>query len=146
MFLNKELKKLASLALEGFKSKTNANLTLEDLEWRLKRPGLKGIALLEVGTKRASDNLRFQFNILSFVKTTSVTNFTLKIKPNTLAGDLSNEVYAADINLAIEDYIYIYTYLNSPGFKALVASDPILLTQSGDTVYLQNGLPLFTHL
>lgn len=146
MSLNKELEKLASLALEGFKKKTNVNLTLQNLEWRLKRPGLKGIAQLEIVTKQTSDNIRLQFNILSFVKTTSVTNFTLKIKPNSLAGDLSNEVYAADVNLSIEDYIYIYTYLNSPEFKALVASDPILFTQTDEPICLQNGLSLFTHL
>ena len=145
MSLDKDLEKLALVAIDGFNKKTGTSFTLEDIEYTIRRPeGWKTLCRFQLTTKAAGDGVRFQLDVNCFGKYTSITNFTLKVKPRSVSGDLSNEIFVADAILSMEDYKHLRTHLAAAEFKAFAASSPVFETEEHGPLLFQSGVSLFT--
>lgn len=145
MSLDKDLETLAKVAVDAFNKKTGTSFTIEDLDYRIRRPDGKGIARFLLTTKVAGDNARFQLNIMEFSSFTSLKPFTMKVRKSTASGDLSNEVFISDATLSKMDYGYLLRYLGSGEFRAYVNEVPVFASASGAPIMLKSGRPLFTH-
>ena len=142
MSLEEEKEVLKLKAIELMNGISTFPFGSEDLHVYLRKPTEGNIFKVLIVTEKSGDNVRLQFNVLKFDNFTTYRSFELKNLPNSSSGDLSDEVFVADVILGREEFKSLYVYHNSLEFKDFLNQDLNLTSVQGHVIKTQSGLLL----
>lgn len=144
MSLDAELEKLKLEVCLAFNNQFGTSLKPGEIKALFRKP-FPGIVMnILFTTDTPTDNLRFRLAIKSFGNRTQFNAFTLKVKRNSGAGNLNDEIQVSTCEISKANYPYLKSYAETHAYLEYIAGTSQLKTKTGEKIQTKSGFKLLT--
>ena len=144
MSLDSELEKLKLEVCLAFNSQFGTSLKPGEIKALIRKP-FPGTAMNILFTTDAPvDNLRFRLAIKRFGPKTQFNSFVLKVKRNSVSGNLNDEIQESSCELSKDIYPYLKSYSETQAYINYISSTSQLSLKTGVKIKTKSGFKLLT--
>lgn len=144
MSLDAELEKLKLEVCMAFNRQFGTSLKANEIKVLFRKPFTGTVMNILFTTDTPVDNLRFCIAVKGFTNRTLFNAFMLKVKRNSSAGNLNDEIQESICEISKANYPCLKSYAESLEYLEYTAGTSQLKTKTGKKIQTKSGFKLLT--